>query len=72
MTSASALARTTREDASNARDICWQQWTGDRSIAVAVAAVAVWIQQKHQQVEREGTVVPDQHMQGKGNARIVL
>jgi hypothetical protein len=72
MTSASALARTAREDASDARDIRWQQWTGDRSIAVAVPAVAAWIQQKHQQGEHEGMVVPDQHMQGKGNARIVL
>jgi hypothetical protein len=34
-TLASALARTAREDTSDARVICWQQWQGDRSIPVA-------------------------------------
>ncbi len=31
----SALARTAREDMSNARDVRWQQWQGDRIIVVA-------------------------------------
>jgi hypothetical protein len=33
----SALARTTREDVSDARDLRWQQWQQDRCIAAAVA-----------------------------------
>jgi hypothetical protein len=35
MTLASALARTAREDTSDARDVYWQLWQGDRSIAAA-------------------------------------
>ncbi len=34
---ASGSARTAREDASDGRDIHWQQWQGDRHIAAAVA-----------------------------------
>jgi hypothetical protein len=37
MMSASTLARMAREDASDARDVCLQQWQGDRSIVMAVA-----------------------------------
>jgi hypothetical protein len=43
-TSASALARTAREDASNARDVCRKRWGGDKRIAAAVAVAAVQIQ----------------------------
>ncbi len=35
ITLASALARMAREDASDARNVCWQQWQGDGSIVVA-------------------------------------
>ncbi len=40
---ASALARMAREATSNARDIRWQQWQGDRHIATAVAVLVVKI-----------------------------
>jgi hypothetical protein len=40
---ASALAGMARKDVSNARDVSWQQWQGDRCIAPAVVVVAVQI-----------------------------
>ncbi len=39
----SFLARTAREDASDARDVYWQQWQGDKHTAVVVAVVMVRI-----------------------------
>ncbi len=42
-TSASVLVRTAREEASDARDVCWQQWQGDRRFAAAVVVVVVHI-----------------------------
>jgi hypothetical protein len=43
MTLVSALARTTREEAYDARDVQWQQLQGDRQIVVAVVVSAVQI-----------------------------
>jgi hypothetical protein len=43
MTLGSTLTRTARKGVSDARDIHWQQWRQDRSIAAAVAVAAVQI-----------------------------
>jgi hypothetical protein len=52
-TSASASARTAREDAYDAKVVCRQQWQGDRGIAAAVAAVRM--QRWCRQGESKGT-----------------
>jgi hypothetical protein len=63
MTLALALARTTREDVSKARDICWQEWQGDRHMMVA----EVWLRLPCRQGEGKGMIAADQIKQGEGD-----
>ncbi len=68
---ASVLAKMAREDASNARNIHWKPWQGNKCIAAAVAVAAVWIQQKHWWGKGKGAMAPDQDRWGEVNATMV-